>query len=59
MLYPGIAYDIASQHRKAMLAQATTIGQGRAARRAIRGIRGGSAPTLASRVRISLRLRVA
>ena len=59
MLYPRIAYDIVSQQRQAMLAQATAIARVGAARRAARGRRSGSAPTLTSRVRVSLRLRAA
>jgi hypothetical protein len=59
MLYQRNAYDIVSQQRKAMLAQAAAIAQGSAARRAIAGSRGKSAPALVSRVRISLRLRAA
>ncbi len=59
MLYQGIAYDIVSQQRKTMLAQAATTARVRAARRAQRGCRGASALTLMSRVRISLRLRAA
>ena len=59
MLYQRNAYDIMSQQRKAMLAQAAAIARGSAARRAVRGSHGGSASTLTSRVRISLRLRAA
>jgi hypothetical protein len=59
MLYHGNAYDIASQQRKAMLAQAATIARARAARRTRRGRRVGSAPALMPLVRISLRLRAA
>jgi hypothetical protein len=59
MLYQRNAYDIVSQQRKAMLAQAAAIARASAARRSIRGSRGESAPALMSRVRISLRLRAA
>jgi hypothetical protein len=59
MLYQRNAYDIVSQQRKAMLAQAAAIARASAARRSIRGSRGESVPALMSRVRISLRLRAA
>lgn len=59
MLHTGLAYDIVSRQRNAMLAQAVTTARVRAARRALRGCRGGSAPTLMSRIRIPLRLRAA
>ncbi len=59
MLYQGNAYDIASQQRKAMLAQAAAIARARAARNALRGHRSGSAPALLPRFGISHRLRAA
>jgi hypothetical protein len=59
MLHPDIAYDIASGQRKAMLAQAATIAQVRAAQRIIRGSGGRSAPALVSRIWVSLRPRTA
>jgi hypothetical protein len=59
MLHPDITYDIASEHRKAVLAQAATSARARAAQRAIRS--GSARPTgaLLSRVRVSLRPRTA
>jgi hypothetical protein len=59
MLNPGIAYDIGSQHRNALLVQAATIARARDARHALHGSSGSSAPTLKSRVRVTLRLRAA
>ncbi len=59
MLYQGNAYDIVSQQRKAMLAQAAAIARASAARRAVHGSHGGSASARMSRIRISLRLRAA
>ncbi len=59
MLYQRNAYDIVSQQRKAMLAEAAAIARASAARRAVRGSRSGSTPALMSRVRASFRLRAA
>jgi hypothetical protein len=59
MLHQRYAYEIVSQQRTAMLAQAAAIARASAARRAVRGGRGGSAPTRMSRIRLSVRLRAA
>jgi hypothetical protein len=59
MMHPDITYDIASEHRKAMLAQAATSAQVRAAHRAIRSSRERPSAALLSRVRQSLRPRTA
>jgi hypothetical protein len=59
MLHPDIAYDIASGQRKAMLAQAATITQVRAAQRIIRGSGGRSAPDRLSKIWVALRPRTA
>jgi hypothetical protein len=59
MPHPGIAYDIVSGQRKAMIAQAATAARVRAAQRAIGGSRGRWAPALLSWVRVSFRPRTA
>jgi hypothetical protein len=59
MLHPAITYDIASEHRKAVFAQAATSVHVRAAQRAIRSSRGRLSAALLSRVRVSLRPRTA
>jgi hypothetical protein len=59
MLHPVIAYDIATHHRRAMLAQAATIAQARAAQRPRRAGRGRPASWLVFGTRLSLRPRAA
>jgi hypothetical protein len=59
MFHPDITYDTASEHRKALLAQAATSARMRAAQRAIRSSGGRQAAALVSRVRVSLRPRAA
>ena len=58
-MHPDIAYEIVSERRKAMHAQAAAIAQIRAAQRAIRGSRRRSAPALLSWVRLPLRAKTA
>ena len=59
MLHPVIAYDIAARHRTAMLAQAATIAQARAAQRPDRASRGRPVSRLVFGARPSLRPRTA
>jgi len=58
-MHPDIAYEIVSERRKAMHAQAAAIAQVRAARRAIRGSHGRSVPGPLSWVRVPMRPRAA
>jgi len=57
MLHPDVAYDIASGHGKARLAQAATIAQARAARRGRRSSCGRRVCGLLSMVWLSPRPR--